>query len=124
MIGMQKFIAISYAITCAEDNRLKILKITSHDTTRNQGNTKTSKRNLVGSNVLDTWISASFEQETVLSKNNNNDNTTIECLQTVEMHHSGVRALEMFQSTHQSIIKNKIVVSVGGNNTYAVGGQQ
>ena len=66
---------------------------------------------------LDTWISPSFEQETVLSKNNNNDNTTIECLQTVEMHHSGVRALEMFQSTHQSIIKNKIVVSVGGNNT-------
>ena len=108
---------VSYAITCAEDNRLKILKITSHDTTRNQGNTKTSKRNLVGSNVLDTWISPSFEQETVLSKNNNNDNTTIECLQTVEMHHSGVRALEMFQSTHQSIIKNKIVVSVGGNNT-------
>ena len=97
---------------------MKILKITSHDTTRNQGNTKTSKRNLVGSNVLDTWISPSFfEQETISSKNNNNDNTTIDCLQTVEMHHSGVRALEMFQSTHQSIIKNNIVVSVGGNNT-------
>ena len=40
--------------------------------------------------------------------------TVVECLQTVEMHHSGVRSLDTFQSIEK---ESSVVLSVGGNNT-------
>ena len=40
--------------------------------------------------------------------------TVVDCLQTVEMHHSGVRSLDTFQSLEK---ESTVVLSVGGNNT-------
>jgi WD40 repeat protein len=105
----------SLAITCAEDNRIKILKITSRSCVER-------KQNLVGSTKTDCWCAPSLIPTSLIdNKNNKCTSSSIECLQTIELHHSGVRALDVFASTMKQATgsdkKANIVVSVGGNNT-------
>ena len=96
-------------MTCAEDNRLKILQFTSYSAE--------NKRNIFASAVNDCWSSLPGDKDTLQKMASLS--TVVDCLQTVEMHHSGVRSLDTFESLEK---ESSVVLSVGVIIQYVAGG--
>ena len=92
--------------TCSEDGKVKFVRC------KTDGSTKSFSHG-----QQDTWFAEGYGTSGVVSSLQRScQNTAMESVRTVEMHHSGIRALAIAQST-EATDAFKLVLSAGGHNT-------